>query len=263
MLDHSCQVQRHPLEERGVDLYETPAVAVEALLRVLPLPAGAIWEPACGRGAIANVLRAHGHRVVCTDLVDYGADPASTYGVDFPKTTEVPPGVTSILTNPPYSIANEFVAHALELCPNVVMLLRLAFLESERRSPILDDAGLRRVLAFRKRLPMMHRDGWEGRKASSGMAFAWFVWKRGYRSYPITQRISWEDGRDAGPVLLPHGHPTKGSRAGSQIKRGANRAYALARLRRDGRADLIEKIESGALSVRGALAALTDKQASR
>ena len=109
---------------------------------------------------------------------------------------------------------------------------------------------------------MMHREGWEGRKANSGMAFAWFVWEGGYRGHTITQRISWDDGRDAGPVLLPHGHPTKGSRAGSQIKRGANRAYVLARLRRDGRADLIEKVESGALSVRGALAALTDKQAS-
>jgi hypothetical protein len=58
MLDHSCQAQRHSHAERGHDLYETPAVAVEALLRVLALPGGAIWEPACGRGAIANVLRA-------------------------------------------------------------------------------------------------------------------------------------------------------------------------------------------------------------
>jgi hypothetical protein len=261
-LDHSCPVQRHTLVERGADLYETPAVAVEALLRVLPLPAGAIWEPACGRGAIANVLRGQGHSVVCTDLVDYGVDPTATYGVDFLKTRELPPGITCILTNPPYSIANEFVAHALELCPNVVMLLRLAFLESERRSPILDGAGLRRVFVFRKRLPMMHRDGWEGRKASSGMAFAWFVWERGYRGHPITQRISWEDGRDARPVLLPHGRPTKGSRSGSQIKRGANRAYVLARLHRDGRADLIEKVESGALSVRRAFAAVADKQTS-
>ena len=88
------------------------------------------------------------------------------------------------------------------------------------------------------------------------------VWEHGVRGHPVMQRMSWEDGRHAGQVLLPHGHPTKGSRAGSQIKRGANRAYVLARLRRDGRADLIEKVESGALSVRGALAALTDKQAS-
>ena len=78
-----------------------------------------------------------------------------------------------------------------------------------------------------------------------------------YRGHPITQRISWEDGRDAAPVLLPHGRPSKGSRPRSQIKRGANRAYVLARLRRDERADLIEKVESGALSVRGALAAMT------
>jgi hypothetical protein len=182
--------------------------------------------------------------------------------MDFLKTTKVPDGVGCIVTNPPYMLANEFTAHALKLCPNVVMLLRLAFLESERRSPILDGAGLRRVFVFRKRLPMMHREGWEGRKANSGMAFAWFVWERGYRGHPIMPRISWDDERDAGPVLLPHGHPTKGSRAGSQIKRGANRAYVLARLRRDGRADLIEKVESGALSVRGALAALTDKQTS-
>jgi hypothetical protein len=160
-------------------------------------------------------------------------------------------------------LANEFVAHALKLCPNVVMLLRLAFLESERRSPILDGAGLRRVFVFRKRLPMMHRDGWQGRKASSGLTFAWFVWERGYRGHPITQRISWEDGRDAVPVLLPHGRPIKGSRGGSRIKRGANRAYVLARLRRDARADLIEKVESGALSVRGALAAMTDKPTSQ
>jgi hypothetical protein len=33
MLHHSCQAGRHPLSARGLDLYETPAVAVEALLR--------------------------------------------------------------------------------------------------------------------------------------------------------------------------------------------------------------------------------------
>jgi hypothetical protein len=257
-LDHSCQVQRHPLAERGHDLYETPSVAVDALLRVLPLPAGGIWEPACGRGAVANVLRAHGHRIVCTDLIDYGVDSAAVYGVDFLKTTELPPGVTTILTNPPYAIANEFVAHAIRLCPNVVMLLRLAFLESERRSPILDGAGLKRVFVFRKRLPMMHSDGWEGRKANSGMAFAWMCWDRGYRGHPITRRISWEDDGDTAPILLPRGRPVNGSQLRSHSpRRGANRAYVLARLRRDGRADLVEQVESGTLSVRRALALIT------
>src|SRR5262249_28377891 len=116
MLDHSCQAQRHSHAERGHDLYETPSVAVEALLRVLVLPSGAIWEPACGRGAIANVLRAHGHRVVCSDLIDYGADSTAIYGVDFLKTTELPADVGCILTNPPFKLINKFIDHALQLC---------------------------------------------------------------------------------------------------------------------------------------------------
>src|SRR5689334_24083628 len=44
MLDHSCQVQRSPLNERGDDLYETPDVAVHALMRAEKLPHH-IWEP--------------------------------------------------------------------------------------------------------------------------------------------------------------------------------------------------------------------------
>jgi hypothetical protein len=181
---------------------------------------------------------------------------------DFLTTTELPADVGCIMTNLSFKLINKFIDHALDLCPNVIMLARLALLESERRSPVLDGAGLRRIFVFRKRLPMMHRHGWDGRKANSGMVFSWFVCERGYRGHPMTQRISWEDGRDAASLLLPHGRPTKGSRAGSPIKRRANRAYVLARLRRDGRADLIEMVESGALSVRRALAGVADKHTS-
>ena len=70
-LDHSCQVQRHTNAERGLDLYETPSVAVEALLRVEQLP-HCIWEPAAGKGAIVRVLRGHGHSVITSDIYDYG-----------------------------------------------------------------------------------------------------------------------------------------------------------------------------------------------
>jgi hypothetical protein len=72
------------------------------------------------------------------------------------------------------------------------MLLRLAFLESERRCHILENRGLARVHVFRKRLPMMHRQDWQGRKANSGMAFAWFVWDRSHTGSTIINRISWE-----------------------------------------------------------------------
>jgi hypothetical protein len=190
MLDHSCQVQRHPHAERGLDLYETPAVAVEALLRVETLPRR-LWEPAAGRGAIVNVLRAAGHEVIASDISDYGV-PTHFANRDFLLETKLPKGVEAIVTNPPFQWAEEFVAHALALAPVTIMLLRLAFLESERRCGILEGRGLARVHVFRKRIPMMHRDGWEGRRANSGMAFCWYVWDRAHRGLPTINRISWE-----------------------------------------------------------------------
>lgn len=190
MLDHSCQVQRHALADRKDDLYETPEVAVHALLRAEKLPHH-IWEPACGPGRIVKALRGAGHTVWATDLVDYGLE-ASEFGVDFLMERQSRIDVEAIVTNPPFKLASEFVTHALALCPRVVMLLRLAFMESERRSPILDDGHLARVHVFRNRLPMMHRDGWQGAKSTNTMAFAWFVWDRAHTGPTELHRMSWE-----------------------------------------------------------------------
>jgi hypothetical protein len=189
MLDHSCQVQRHPHSERGVDLYETPVVAVEALLRVEKDLPQQIWEPAAGRGAIVRVLREHGHQVVASNLVDYGG---LDFVQDFLTVVEAPTGCECILTNPSFRWAQEFVERALQLSPLVIMLARLAFLESERRTNILENCGLARIHVFRKRLPMLHRDNWQGRKANSGMAFCWIVWDRAHRGPATVHRISWE-----------------------------------------------------------------------
>jgi len=184
-LTHAANPGRHSILARKDDLYETPPEAVRALLRVESLPES-IWEPACGPGSIVRILRANGHRVYATDLVDYGC-PDSESGVDF--LMERAPWDGAIVTNSPYKLADQFVAHALTLCPRVVMLLRLAFLESERRSPILENCGLARVHVFRKRLPMMHRHGWQGPRASSSIAFAWFVWDRDHRGKTELDRI--------------------------------------------------------------------------
>ena len=100
--------------------------------------------------------------------------------------------IGSIITNPPYKLADQFVRHALLICPHVYMLLRLAFLEFERRSAILEFGFLRRVHVFRKRLPMMHRAGWAGPRASSAMAFAWFCFDRSAPGPTELDRISWQ-----------------------------------------------------------------------
>jgi hypothetical protein len=189
MLDHATQSGRHPHSERGLDLYETPPCAVEALLRVENISYW-IWEPCAGRGAIVNVLRDHGHAVIASDVCKY--DFPLHFYADFLDCSEAPPNVRTILTNPPFQIIDRFVAHALNLCPHLIVLARLAFLESVKRTAILEHRGLARVHVFRSRLPMMHRDGWRGPRASSSIPFAWFVWSRDHRGPTYIDRISWE-----------------------------------------------------------------------
>jgi hypothetical protein len=185
-LDHACQVGRHPNAERGLDLYETPAIAVEALLHAETLPP-TVWEPAAGRGAIVRMLRARGHVVVASDITDYGFP--LDYVADFLTTLLPPKGCSAIITNPPYQRATEFARHALDLAPRVYLLLRLAFLESIRRTDVLERCGLARVHVFRKRLPMMHRDSWTGPRASSAIPFAWYCWNRDHRGGTVIDRI--------------------------------------------------------------------------
>ena len=177
----------HSFADRRLDLYETPVCAVEALLRVETLP-HYIWEPAAGNGAIVRVLRAAGHVVFAGDIIHryFPLDREE----DFLKTTRAPPRTQMILTNPPFSHATEFVEHALTLCPRVIVLGRLSFLESRRRCGILDTGMLAAVHVFSERLPMIHRDGWTGPRASNSVPYAWFVFWRDHNAPATLDRIS-------------------------------------------------------------------------
>jgi hypothetical protein len=190
VLDHSTQVGRHSFAERGHDHYTTSPGAKRALLLAEPLP-HFIWEPACGKGNIVIELRAAGHEVVATDIADYGIPITAPgyYGVDFLLERQTPARCEAIVCNPPYKLAPQFARHAIGLVPFVAMLLRLAFLESASRTDILEGGQLARVLVFRKRLPMMHRHGWDRPLASNSMCFAWFVWPRDWRGDPQIKRI--------------------------------------------------------------------------
>jgi hypothetical protein len=190
VLNHATGSGRHSLADRGPDLYETPPQAVWALLSVEKLPR-VLWEPACGPGSIVGVLREAGHEVIASDLNDWDC-PQSETGVDFLMERRAPQGCQCIVTNPPFKLAGQFAAHALELVPTVVLLLRLAFLESVARSDVLDSGRLARIHVFANRLPMMHRNDWTGKRASSAIAFAWFCFERDYRGPALLDRIRWE-----------------------------------------------------------------------
>ncbi len=192
-------------EERGANLYETPPEAMFTLLALEELTA-CVLEPACGRGAISRMLEAHHYGVVLADINDYGT--ADSNGElqavqDFLTSQPLEAGSYDIVTNPPYGdVLNAFVAHALRVYQprKMALLLNLNFLcgfADDDRNFVMDDCPPARVYVFKRRLPMMHRDGWEGNKASSRMNTAWFIWERdeagNYGSATIVRRVDWKE----------------------------------------------------------------------
>src|SRR5215831_2639730 len=157
-----------PRSERGLEQYDTPPCAIEALLAVEPLPKD-IWEPCSGSGSIVHVLEAHGYRVTANDLL--------IDGIDFLQRRHAPPGVKGIVTNPPFSRAADFVRHGLLLVPKVVLLQRVQWLESDSRADVFDSEKLVRVHIFRNRVPRMHRVDWTGNRTTASMLLAWFVFE--------------------------------------------------------------------------------------
>jgi hypothetical protein len=161
------------------DFYPTPREGTEALLAVEKFT-GAIWEPACGDGAICRPLIDAGYDVVASDLVDRGY---GNTGHDF--LMEWQPRAPNIVTNPPFKMAEQFVHKSLSLTTGkVAMLLRLAWLEGiTRRDTIYRATPIARVHVFSGRLGMQR--GRLAEKGESGMiAFAWFVWEHGYTGKP-------------------------------------------------------------------------------
>lgn len=157
----------------GDDYFDTPHEAVDALCRVEVFD-GPIWEPACGAGAISTALAAHGYSVVSTDLVDRGFGDSR---VDF--LMELQGCAPNIVTNPPYKLGDEFAEHAVALATGkVCFLMRVAWLAGQRRRKIFERTKLARVWVFSKRIPRMHRPGYKGKKVTSTIDFAWFVWDR-------------------------------------------------------------------------------------
>jgi hypothetical protein len=153
------------------DFYPTPARATHALLK-REVFSGDVWEPACGNGAISEVVKEYGNHVQSSDLIvrGYGEAP-----VDFLKTERV---VGNIITNPPFNLAQEFVEHSKMCARNkIAMFLKLAFLEGAKREKMFRDDffPLSKVYVFSKRV-RLDKNGIPMGCKSGMIAFAWFVW---------------------------------------------------------------------------------------
>ncbi len=168
------------------DFYPTPPYATRELLK-REVFRGSIYEPACGDGAISEVLKDTypNQKIYSTDLFDRGYGDKS--GIDFITYDYKDFKVDNIITNPPYSLAQDFVVKSLQITnQKVAMLLKIQFLEGKKRYEMFQNTPLKTVYVFSKRLNMT-RNG-DKMKNSTMLCFAWFVWEKEYANKPY---INW------------------------------------------------------------------------
>ncbi len=165
------------------DYYATKPRAVELLLERESF-SPTVWECACGGGHIAEVLKNYGYDVICSDLYDRGYE--NTEIINFLEVK----GVQScsrmdIITNPPYKFAKEFVEKALDISKNgtkVAMFLKLTFLEGKARKQLFEKYPPKVVYVSSGRLQCAKNGNFEkyGKGVGSAIAYAWYVWEKGY-----------------------------------------------------------------------------------
>jgi methylase of polypeptide subunit release factors len=181
--------------ENSLDYFPTPPWATRALMEIV-LPHlgvasfGSAWEPACGEGHMAEVLREYFGEVFASDVHDYG------YGgvVDFLADAVVlrdylgeragASGASSsydwIVTNPPFAEkAAQFVLRALDLAAiGVAMFFRLQWIPTgERYEKIFRDRPPTLVAFFCERVNLC-KGRWDP-DGSTATDYIWLVWRRG------------------------------------------------------------------------------------
>jgi hypothetical protein len=166
-------------KRRAADFYETPYSMTRQLLDREPFPSE-VLEPACGGGAIVRVLNEAGHTVTAYDRETCFLQESRRF--------------ESILTNPPFSKAFEFILQAKRCAGSkFAFLLPLSYLHGKQRYDAIYTEStfpLARVHVF-VRYPMLGEPlRQDGRYRTGMMVYAWYVWDRNHVGPPV---LSWID----------------------------------------------------------------------
>ena len=165
------------------DYYQTPYSMTRQLLEVENFE-GKILEPCCGSGAIVKVLRDYDKSVDYCDL----NNEFSLTGIfknfkdfvndDFDR-------YDNIITNPPYSLAKEFILKAKQITNNkIAMLLPLNYLHGVTRyNEIYLDRKfpLKAVYVFCRYGLLEDTIREDGTYRTGMMVYAWYIWDKSYK----------------------------------------------------------------------------------
>ena len=176
------------------DFYATPPEAVKYLLNVEKFDSD-IWECASGQNHIADVLKEYDYNVRTSDIVKRTP---TTEQMDFLSCKEKE-WKGAIVSNPPFTLAKEFVEKSLTLVGNgqkVAMFLRLQFLDGLKRYELFKNCPPKRVHIFSRRVRCAKDGDFTQYKSGGIQSNAWFVWEKGYQGKPEIDWINHDEELD-------------------------------------------------------------------
>jgi hypothetical protein len=96
-----------------------------------------------------------------------------------------------IVTNPPYKYATEFLVKSMESLKEgryYCAFLKILFLEGQARRKVFEKYPPRYIFVYSKRQDCAKNGDFKS-KGSSAVAYAWFIWQKGYAGESVVKWI--------------------------------------------------------------------------
>lgn len=144
------------------DFYPTPDYSFNVLLPFIPTKINSFLEPCYGNGAIYN-------KINCNNK--YFCEIQPPFNKDYLK-EKFDQKFDLIITNPPFSLAQEFLEKSLQESDLVFYLLRLNFLGSQKRKTFFNKVGTPDKLFILSKRPSFTGGG------TDSVEYAWFCYDK-------------------------------------------------------------------------------------
>lgn len=164
------------------DFYVEDEPCVRSLFEAVPdLRRGYPHDPCCGGGTIPRVAASFGISMTGSDLIDRcaGRYPVRDFLTDTMR-------YSSIVTNPPYSHAEDVVRHALRLVIDggrIAVIVQEKFLYSQKRRALFAMPECEKILVLSKRPSMptgkMLAELGEACRGGGAVNYFWAIWRVG------------------------------------------------------------------------------------
>lgn len=170
--EHTPRYGNSGYQRRDSDFYPTPSWVTDILLpHITPAWETQIWEPASGQGHILRALYDNKYQ----NLIDTDIIRENKNFLNLPSLFDDEETYKWIITNPPYSLAQEFVEHAINLTKRhdgkVAMLLNNNWDAAKGNSLFTS------MPCFKKKIVITKRIRWiEGSTGAPRENHAWYIW---------------------------------------------------------------------------------------